>query len=327
MARRVVLTNARGAYATSIAQYTIAAILRVAERMDLRREAATPGALARRPRGGPARSIGPRRDARHRRLRRDRSRDRPPGRGARYARPRGQGQPVGPRPTTGSGARARAIRTARSRNGSSGSSPWPTWPREADFVSVTLPLTARSRGVVSREVLAALPASRLDHQHRAWPRCRRGGARRDARGGPDRRRRPGRVRRGAPASHQSVLGAAERRDHAPRVRCLVEELATLVGREPPPLRRRRTAPQSCRSAARVLKPCRREPMRVGSFERSRRFLVSHTLNPRTGPSIALSSAHAYVLVKITDADGRVRLGRDVRRARASPRSSRRPRPS
>ena len=35
---RVVLTNARGAYATSIAQYTIAAILRVAERMDLRRE-------------------------------------------------------------------------------------------------------------------------------------------------------------------------------------------------------------------------------------------------------------------------------------------------
>jgi D-galactarolactone cycloisomerase len=34
------------------------------------------------------------------------------------------------------------------------------------------------------------------------------------------------------------------------------------------------------------------------------FLVSHPLNPRTGPSIALSSAHAYVLVKITDADGR-----------------------
>src|SRR3990170_41019 len=35
----ITLTNARGAYATSIAQYTIAAILRVAERVDLRREA------------------------------------------------------------------------------------------------------------------------------------------------------------------------------------------------------------------------------------------------------------------------------------------------
>lgn len=38
------------------------------------------------------------------------------------------------------------------------------------------------------------------------------------------------------------------------------------------------------------------------------FVVSHTLNPRTGPSIALSSAHAYALVKITDADGRAGWG-------------------
>ena len=38
------------------------------------------------------------------------------------------------------------------------------------------------------------------------------------------------------------------------------------------------------------------------------FVVSHTLNPRTGPSIALSSTHAYVLVKITDADGRAGWG-------------------
>ena len=38
------------------------------------------------------------------------------------------------------------------------------------------------------------------------------------------------------------------------------------------------------------------------------FLVSHALDPRTGPSIALSSAHAYVLVKITDADGRAGWG-------------------
>jgi len=40
------------------------------------------------------------------------------------------------------------------------------------------------------------------------------------------------------------------------------------------------------------------------IERVESFVVSHTLNPRTGPSIALSSAHAYVLVKITDVDGR-----------------------
>lgn len=38
------------------------------------------------------------------------------------------------------------------------------------------------------------------------------------------------------------------------------------------------------------------------------FVVSHTLDPRTGPSIALSDAHAYALVKITDADGRAGWG-------------------
>ena len=41
-----------------------------------------------------------------------------------------------------------------------------------------------------------------------------------------------------------------------------------------------------------------------AIEQVESFVVSHTLDPRTGPSIALSSAHAYVLVKITDADGR-----------------------
>ncbi len=38
------------------------------------------------------------------------------------------------------------------------------------------------------------------------------------------------------------------------------------------------------------------------------FVVSHALDPRTGPSIALSDAHAYALVKITDADGRAGWG-------------------
>lgn len=41
-----------------------------------------------------------------------------------------------------------------------------------------------------------------------------------------------------------------------------------------------------------------------AIERVECFVVSHTLDPRTGPSIALSSTHAYVIVKITDADGR-----------------------
>jgi D-galactarolactone cycloisomerase len=41
-----------------------------------------------------------------------------------------------------------------------------------------------------------------------------------------------------------------------------------------------------------------------TIERVETFVVSHTLNPRTGPSIALSSTHAYVLVKLTDSDGR-----------------------
>ena len=40
------------------------------------------------------------------------------------------------------------------------------------------------------------------------------------------------------------------------------------------------------------------------IQRVESFVVSHTLNPRTGPSIAFSSTHAYVVVKITDADGR-----------------------
>lgn len=38
------------------------------------------------------------------------------------------------------------------------------------------------------------------------------------------------------------------------------------------------------------------------------FVVSHKLDPRTGPSIALSDAHAYALIKVTDADGRAGWG-------------------
>lgn len=46
-------------------------------------------------------------------------------------------------------------------------------------------------------------------------------------------------------------------------------------------------------------------MRVDSYES---FVVSHSLSPRTGPSIAYSDAHSYVLVKLVDRDGRVGWG-------------------
>lgn len=46
-------------------------------------------------------------------------------------------------------------------------------------------------------------------------------------------------------------------------------------------------------------------MRIESYEC---FGVSHTLDPRTGPSIAYSSTHAYVVVKLVDADGVVGWG-------------------
>ena len=45
-----------------------------------------------------------------------------------------------------------------------------------------------------------------------------------------------------------------------------------------------------------------------TIERMDCFVVSHTLDPRTGPSIQLSGTHAYVLVKVTDVDGRVGWG-------------------
>ena len=45
-----------------------------------------------------------------------------------------------------------------------------------------------------------------------------------------------------------------------------------------------------------------------AIERVEIFVVRHGLDPRTGPSIALSSEHAYALVKLTDADGRAGWG-------------------
>lgn len=152
--RGIVLTNARGAYAGSIAQYTIAAILRVAERMDARaaqqRLAQWPkgeaGFVGRRVRGqtlvivgygGIGREIG--RLAHALGMRVLAVKARPQERIDTAFRLPGTGDPEGLIPE-------RFIRLDRLADAFA----------EADFVSITLPITPRTRGLVSAEALAAL---------------------------------------------------------------------------------------------------------------------------------------------------------------------------
>jgi phosphoglycerate dehydrogenase-like enzyme len=153
----IVLTNARGAYATSIAQYTIGAILRVAERVDRRREQQLLGRwpddagdafLGTQIRGQTLVIVG-------------------------YG---GIGREVA-RLAAAHGMRVLAVKAnpsvriddafrAPGTGDPDGSIPerivgidgLPEVAGEADFMSITLPLTGRSRGVVSREVIGALPA-------------------------------------------------------------------------------------------------------------------------------------------------------------------------
>ena len=152
----IALTNARGAYATSIAQYTIAAILRVAERMDRRREQQRTGRWPDGPEddllgepirgqtlvivgyGGIGREIGRLADAHGMRVIAVKAN--PDVRVDDGFRLPGTGDPDGSIPERIVGIEALAAVAA-----------------EADFVSITLPLTARSRGVVDRDALAALP--------------------------------------------------------------------------------------------------------------------------------------------------------------------------
>lgn len=153
----VVLTNARGAYATSIAQYTIGAILRVAERVDLRRDQQ---ALGRWPDdhaqgdflgdqirgrtlvivgyGGIGREIA--RLAAAHGMRVLAVKANPSVHADDSFRVPGTGDPDGAIPEQIVGTDA--LREVAA---------------EADFVSVTLPLTTRSRGIVNREAIAALP--------------------------------------------------------------------------------------------------------------------------------------------------------------------------
>ena len=151
------LTNARGAYATSIAQYTIAAILHVAEKVDRRREQQRTGAwpddrgddllgdsirgktLVIVGYGGIGREIARLADAHGMRVVAVKAN---PGVHADDGfRLPGTGDPDGSIPERIVGIDALDEVAA-----------------DADFMSVTLPLTERSRGVVSRQTLAALPA-------------------------------------------------------------------------------------------------------------------------------------------------------------------------
>lgn len=150
----IMLTNARGAYAGSIAQYTIAAILRVAERMDQRSAQQRLGQwpadqgsfVGRRLRGqtlvilgygGIGREIGRLADAHGMRVLAVKAR--PQERIDTAYRLPGTGDPEGliPERIVHLDGLADAV-------------------AEADFLSVTLPLTARSRGIVTADVLGAL---------------------------------------------------------------------------------------------------------------------------------------------------------------------------
>ena len=149
------LTNARGAYATPIAQYTIGAILRVAEHVDRRRElqerVAWPddsldGLLGDQIRGqtllivgygGIGREIA--RLAAAHGMRVLAVKADPATRSDESYRVPGTGDPDGTIPERIVGVDGLAAAAS-----------------EADYLSVTLPLTARTRGLVSREVLAAV---------------------------------------------------------------------------------------------------------------------------------------------------------------------------
>jgi phosphoglycerate dehydrogenase-like enzyme len=151
------LTNARGAYATAIAQYTIAAVLRVAEKVDQRREQQLTGrwpdgaeddflgdeirgkTLVIVGYGGIGREIA--RLAAAHGMRVIAVKANPTIRADDGFRVPGTGDPDGFIPDRIVGVEA--LREVAA---------------SADFLSVTLPLTARSRGVVSRGVLGALPA-------------------------------------------------------------------------------------------------------------------------------------------------------------------------
>lgn len=153
----IALTNAKGAYATSIGQYTIGAILRVAERVDRRRQQQL---LGRWPEGPEDDFMG----------------ETVRGRTLVIVGYGGIGREIA-RLAAAHGMRVLAVKADPGRHADDGfrvpgtGDPDGSIPerivgldglhdaiREADYVSVTLPLTRSSRGVIGRSAIDALPA-------------------------------------------------------------------------------------------------------------------------------------------------------------------------
>ena len=200
-----------------IAQYTIGAILRVAERVDARREQQLLGRWPDGGPGGPPRRSDPGQDAGHRRLRRDRSRDRPARGRPRHARARGQGQSVDPRrrwlPGAGHGrsrrldprADRRARRAARRR------------PARRTTCRSRCRSPGTAAGSSAATVLDALPAHAWIINTGRGPVIDETALAEALAAGRDRRRRARRLRRRAAPAVEPVLEPAQRGDHAARV--------------------------------------------------------------------------------------------------------------
>ena len=139
----------------------------------------------------------------------------------------------GPSSSSGSGASANASRGTRepSACGSSASGggrlPHPAADEmhgpdalasllpEADIVSLHVRLDATTRGLLSREAIAAMKPGGVPRQHLAGGGRRRGGPRRRAPLRPPRRCLPRRVRDRAPPRREPALDDAERHPHPP----------------------------------------------------------------------------------------------------------------
>ena len=193
--RGIVVANAPDSTVVSAAEQTIGLLVALARNIPQAHAALKQGSWERsRWSGDRAR----RQDARRPRLRPDRPAGGPAGARARHARRRA---------TTRSSATTASARPASSaRRRSRTCSP----PR--DFVTLHLPLTDETRGLIDAEAIATMKRRRAARQRRPRRARRRGGARRRDPLGQARRRRARRLLRGA--VHRAAARARRGRRHA-----------------------------------------------------------------------------------------------------------------
>ena len=240
--RGVTLTNAAGVYAVPIAQYVLAAILRIAEKTGTRDAAQArrhwaseeeepdyTGAQLREQTllivgyGGIGREVA--RLAKPFGLRILAVKARPEIRADRSWRLAGTGDPDGTLPDVLAGLDEldRLL-------------------RDADYVALTLPLTPQSRGIIGASRIAALEAAaRVADQRRAGSPGRRDGTGRRAPRPTPRRCRPGRLRHGTAPARQPLLESAQHDRDAARLGSGPDGAAAAGGtvrREPAAVRRR-----------------------------------------------------------------------------------------